>query len=257
MSSEKASLVKRQGHKDAIEFALLLGLKRDYQNDIKAKKDVIDHSGYSYSVKSGEKKWQIFLYSLSRFQKDELFQAMNGLGDLFIQCIECFPANREDYLKNKLEFKEKLSKVMLTLKEYLSNKKKLRAFFSLAFFNGNEVDFLVIKQDKQFIVFDSKEVVNVLTENILVETSQKRRLNEFDNQKVVFKVYDNNAIKTIGEIEMRNDSEQHYREVKFWMSKPLTLYLLTNKIKNKKNHKDKIILFGDAIKKFSKRKNVN
>ena len=45
----------------------------DYQNDKKAKKDVIDPSGDAYSVKSGSKKWQIFLYGRNRFINDDGF----------------------------------------------------------------------------------------------------------------------------------------------------------------------------------------
>jgi hypothetical protein len=38
MTSEKASFVKLRGHRDAKEFARLIGLKGDYLNDPKAKK---------------------------------------------------------------------------------------------------------------------------------------------------------------------------------------------------------------------------
>jgi len=60
MSSEKASYVKRKGHADAREFAICLGIGKEYRSEPQAKKDVIDSEGRSYSVKSGEKKWQIF-----------------------------------------------------------------------------------------------------------------------------------------------------------------------------------------------------
>ena len=40
------------------------------------KKDVIDSEGRSYSVKSGEKKWQIFLYGKKRFGEDYTFKGM-------------------------------------------------------------------------------------------------------------------------------------------------------------------------------------
>lgn len=47
-----------------------------------------------------------------------------------------------------------------------------------------------------------------------------------DNQKVIFK-YNK---RTIGEIEMRNDSEIHYRQINFWMLKEGTLNLLKEHI---------------------------
>jgi len=59
MTSQKASYVKRKGHADAREFAELLGIGKEYKSEPQAKKDVIDLEGHSYSVKSGEKKWQI------------------------------------------------------------------------------------------------------------------------------------------------------------------------------------------------------
>ena len=59
MTTEKASFVKRRGHADAREFAEVLGIGKEFKSDPTAKKDVVDLKGYSYSVKSGEKKWQI------------------------------------------------------------------------------------------------------------------------------------------------------------------------------------------------------
>jgi hypothetical protein len=61
MSKEKAQNVRAKGHEDAKSFAKLIGLDSDYQNDVKAKKDVIDLSGDAHSVKSGAKRWQLFL----------------------------------------------------------------------------------------------------------------------------------------------------------------------------------------------------
>ena len=82
LNSEDARAVRQRGHDDALEFALAIGLTRDYQNNPQAKKDVIDLSGDAHSVKSGAKKWQIFLYGLGRFGSDDAFSVMNGLGEL-------------------------------------------------------------------------------------------------------------------------------------------------------------------------------
>ncbi len=60
MSSKKASRVKIEGHKDAREFARILGIGKEFKHDPRAKKDVIDTEGYSYSVKSGEKNGKYF-----------------------------------------------------------------------------------------------------------------------------------------------------------------------------------------------------
>ncbi len=42
MTSEKASYVKRKGHEDAREFAIALGIGKEFRSDPIAKKDVID-----------------------------------------------------------------------------------------------------------------------------------------------------------------------------------------------------------------------
>ena len=108
MTTEKARFVRAEGHKDALEFALSIGLQSDYKNDPQAKKDVIDLSGDAYSVKSGAKRWQVFLYRRNRFETDDAFQSMNGIGQLLIGCIDIFPSSYDDYRKNKRLYKEKL-----------------------------------------------------------------------------------------------------------------------------------------------------
>jgi len=248
MTSEKASYVKRKGHADAREFAEVLGIGKEFISEPQAKKDVIDSDGYSYSVKSGEKKWQIFLYGKKRFEEDYTFKGMNGLGNLFLQCIESFPENRIEYLKNKELYKRKLQKPMKELCERLKEKRILAAFIDKSIFNSGEVNFLVIKERDIFHVFWNRDVVEALKDSYEVENSKARGLNQMDDQKVVFKV----AGKTHGEIEMRNDSDVHYREIKFWLSKKLTFELLTSKIKDYHNLNEKVILYGKAIKKLLK-----
>jgi len=71
---------------------------------------------------------------------------------------------------------------------------------------------------------------------------------QVDDQKVTFKFNDGGT--TIGEIEMRNDSDVHYREVKFWMDREKTLDLLRLKINTKKSIGDKIITYGKARTRF-------
>ena len=91
-------------------------------------------------------------------------------------------------------------------------------------------------------------MVESLTNNISVENSRARNKYQMSNQKVVFKMRG----VTCGEIEMRNDSDLHYREIKFWMSKKAVINLLTEEIKPVKEHSDRIIVFGKATKKFGK-----
>lgn len=181
-------------------------------------------------MKSGVKKWQIFLYSKSRFKEDPIFQGVNRLGDLFIQCIDCFPENRQEYLNDKDSAKTRLQTYMKELKNELSDPKILKAFLEKSLFNAGEVTFFVIKKDEEFHIFWNEDVVNTIANNLQVENSKARIAGEFDAQKVVFKLKSNKT--TLGEIEMRNDSDIHYREVKFWLSKPLTTRLLIDFINN-------------------------
>lgn len=245
MTSKRAREVKLRGHADAREFAEALGIGKEFKADPRAKKDVIDLEGFSYSVKSGEKKWQIFLYGEKRFKEDPEFKAVN-LSKIFLDCIKVFPLKREDYLKNKIIYKMKLQKPMVVLKNKLTNKNKLRLLLNKGLFNSGEVDFLVIKDNNLFHIFYNKDVLELLTNLMVPENSKAKTKNQLDNQKVVFKIQG----KTYGEIEMRNDSDIHYREVKFWLDRKLITNLLKEKIKPSKYFNDRIILYGTAIKKL-------
>lgn len=247
-SSEAARKYRQQGHDDALSFALAIGLDEDYKNDAKAKKDVIDPSGDAHSVKSGEKKWQIFLYGLNRFESDAFFRVMNGMGQLLIDCINAFPLSYEDYIKNKSEAKEKLRTYMVALAEKLQDKHRLRAFIGKSMFNGGEVNYLTVYQNNKFHVFWGKEVEQIMADNLIITNSQARIAGHFPEQKVIFKY---NGLN-LAELEMRNDSPIHYREIRFNMYKPKAVGLLMSKITTVKNFNEKVIVYGDAIKHFGK-----
>ncbi|MFH1193751.1 MAG: hypothetical protein V1661_02025 [bacterium] len=252
MTSEQARTVRQAGHDDAKQFAHLIGLSSDYQNDPQAKKDVIDLVGDPHSVKSGMKKWQIFLYSPSRFEKDTIFKRLNGLGQLLLNCLNVFPNIFKEYEQNKSYYKNLLKGPMQVLKERLQDKETLKAFFEKSFFNAGEVIYLTIKHNNAFYVFHSDDVIKILTENIVVD-------NSIGEQKVVFKIKNINLktssrfpMITIGEIEMRNDSNVHFKEIKFWMGKDKTLELLRNSILLTKEVKQNLFLYGRALKTFKK-----
>lgn len=248
MTTERARYVRKRGHDDAKEFALLIGLSGDYQNNPQAKKDVVDLSGDTHSVKSGENKWQIFLHPHSKFERDSIFKQLNGLGQLFLDCMDVFPEKFEDYKKNKIIFKTALQKPMKKLKERLESEDTLKAFLEKSFFNAGEVTYLTIKESGSFHVFHGDDVTKVLANNITVENSRARQANQFDNQKVVFKIDG----KTIGEIEMRNDSPVHFKEIKFWMQKGKTTDLLRKNVARTKKVKPKVLVYGKAIRTFRK-----
>ncbi|MBI5072106.1 hypothetical protein HZB93_04455 [Candidatus Falkowbacteria bacterium] len=248
LNSEDARKVRQQGHDDALEFALAIGLTRDYQNDVKAKKDVIDPSGDAHSVKSGQKKWQIFLYGLGRFETDEAFAVMNGMGQLLINCIKVFPDTFEKYQRKKQPAKEKLRIQMRALAEKLRTPIRLKAFMNKAMFNGGEVDYLTVKHEGKFHVFYYKDVIEKMSEKLEVLNSSARSKGQTPEQKVILRYKG----KNLGEVEMRNDSPVHYREIRFNMVKPRVMEFLFKEIPFDKNFNEKVLMYGSTSKRFGR-----
>ena len=248
LSSEDARRIRQRGHDDAKQFAQSIGLSSDYQNDIRAKKDVIDPSGDAHSVKSGEKKWQIFLYGLGRFWADDTFGAMNGIGDALAACINAFPSDFRAYQRNKAAAKERLRRPMRKLAELLQDKRILRAFLNKSLFNAGEVNYLSVKHEGVFHVFLNQDVIQVFSDNLEVCNSRARTAGQTPEQKVLFRY---NGLN-LGELEMRNDSEVHYRQVRFNMIKPKAMELLFSQIPMTNEFNDQVSVYGNASKSFGR-----
>lgn len=246
LNSEDARKVRQQGYDDAFEFALAVGLNNDYKNDAKAKKDVIDFSGDAHSVKGGEKKWQIFLYGRGRFGNDEAFAVMNGIGALLIECIEAFPSTFEEYQLNKKTAKQKLRLPMLKLATKLKESNRLRAFLGKSMFNGGEVDYLTVKHNGHFHVFYYKDVITEMSEKLEVCNSRAIAKDQTPEQKVLFRYKG----KNLGELEMRNDSPIHYREIRFNMIKPAVMRFLFEEIPQTQKYNKQVLVYGSANKRF-------
>ena len=234
MSSEKASFVKKEGHKKENIFAQAIGLGGSYKNDKKAKKDVIDFNGDGHSVKSAT-WWQIFLYHKSRIQSDYGFLAMNGMGQLILDCLNVFPDDRNEYEANKNKFKLALQKPMKELCEKLQDRNRLKAFLNKAIFNGGEVQFLTVfplNDDKRILIFHFEDVVESLANSFIIENSKAIKTTDISCQKVVFKYDFGKKPINVGEIEVRNDRDDHYREIKFRLNSPKTVQILLKNITN-------------------------
>ncbi|MBI3600815.1 MAG: hypothetical protein HY097_09280 [Nitrospinae bacterium] len=199
-------------------------------------------------MKSGEKKWQIFLYGLSRFESDESFTVMNGIGALLIDCIKSFPPTFEEYEQDKNTAKEKLRIPMRNLADKLKNQTRLRAFLNKSLFNGGEVNYLTVKHQGLFHIFLNKDVLKIMSENLEVCNSRAISSWQTPEQKVLFR-YEG---KNLGELEMRNDSPVHYREIRFNMIKPRIMLLLFNKIPLVKKFNERVLIYGDAQKRFGR-----
>jgi len=245
-SSDQARAYRQAGHNDARQFAYSIGLPTDYKNDPHAKKDVIDPSGDAHSVKSGQKKWQIFLYGLGRFWTDDAWGTMNGIGDLLAECINAFPTDFKAYQRNKPAAKERLRRPMKKIAALLQDKRRLRSFLNKSLFNGGEVNYLTVKHEGIFHVFLNQDVIQVFGDNLEVCNSRAITASQTPEQKVLFRY---NGLN-LGELEMRNDSEVHYREVRFNMIKPKAMDLLFTKIPLSLTFNEIVRVYGNANKRF-------
>lgn len=245
-SSDQARAYRLAGHENARQFAHSIGLSNDYKNDPHAKKDVIDPSGDAHSVKSGQKKWQIFLYGLGRFWTDDAWGTMNGIGDLLAECINAFPTDFKAYQRNKPAAKEWLRRPMKKIAELLQDKRRLRSFLNKSLFNGGEVNYLTVKHEGLFHVFLNQDVIQVFSDNLEVCNSRAITTSQTPEQKVLFRY---NGLN-LGELEMRNDSEVHYREVRFNMIKPKAMDLLFTKIPLSLTFNEIVRVYGNANKRF-------
>lgn len=255
-SSDHARAYRQEGHDDATVFALLLGMEEVYTNNQHAKKDVVDPSGDSHSVKSGQNKWQIFLYGRNRFIDDPGFQSLNGIGSLLVHCIDVFPPTYAMYEEDKSEYKRRLKTPMREIKDRLQRRGLLRAFLSKAIFNSGEVNYLTVLDKGIYHVFSQEDVLRVFSRYFRVSNSKKRAAGQFDDQKVLFQCrvnssQGNSKWLNVGELEMRNDSNTHYREIRFNMYKRRAVEMLLKELSSKKSeYNDSIYVYGGAVKKF-------
>lgn len=211
---------------------------------------MIDPSGDAHSVKSGNIKWQLFLYGRNRFLTDDGFVALNGIGLLLVHCIDAFPPSYEEYRKNPDAAKERLKAPMRELRDRFQRKALLRAFLMKSIFNGGEVNYLTILHDNIFHVFLNTDVVQLMGECFEVDNSKAIRAGEMDDQKVTFRYQGQN----VAELEMRNDSARHYQQVRFNMNiQPATKLLLDNiPLVKMLEGSDTVAIHGNAAKRFGR-----
>lgn len=253
-SSNDAREYKLEGHRVEELFALAIG-GSTLGLPPQGKTDCIDSQSVSYSVKKTAKKWQIFLYGLDRLVSDEGFKSLAARGLPLSDLLSAFPKDYSSYLKDKESIKSFLqtiksdsgTRVGLVREEfkggnaYLDSKVSLaivtskiseslqsyalkKDFLSKSIFNDEEVKRLAIQDGASFRVFDSRQVIATLASQTDVVTSgvggQKTDLS-IAGQKVIFR-----AATNIVELEVRNDSVRHYRQLRFNMNSRAFLNLL-------------------------------
>lgn len=277
---------KLDGHVNENNFADLIGGETLSGTQ---KSDVRDSHGYLHSVKSG-KKWQVFLYGYDRISKSRTLRILKPCLDAFstnpeeyfsdrIRCIEFKEAYVSKYGREKaklltnsevsialgknlyIESKEELAKSTSLVCNALQDKMFLREFLTEALFNDQEVDFLAIRddtyiKDKKFRVFEREEVIEILSRKLEPFVSQAGKVPEDYNvpsQKTLLCYKkDGGKNKNIVEIEIRNDSSTHYRQVRFNMYSRDTLYLLLGELDRKpsRNINHSVIAYGNALTKL-------
>jgi hypothetical protein len=253
---------KLGGHQKENEYAEIIGGKKIGGTE---KGDVRDQNGLLHSVKSG-KKWQVFLYSYNRICSSKHLKILQPCLEAFTMNSQQYFADRVKCISYKekhvrkhgrnltkmlsnetikmnvgmntyIQSKENLAAATIMVCDALRDKFTLRNFLDEALFNTEEVDFLAVKdstykRDDLFKVFKRDYVLDVLTNNLFPNTSRAGRVPEDYNihgQKTLLCYTTNkNTPKNIVEIEIRNDSDVHYRQVRFNMYSRDTLYLLLN-----------------------------
>ncbi len=253
MSPEQASLKKISGHINEYDYADLISANVNAGGQTR-KMDVLDGRHDAHSVKAG-KKWQIFLYSRERFERNTVFQLLGEIPNYMISCIDTLPKDRDDRVKNSGYYKIALQNPMRKLAEKLQDKKLLEAFMSKAFFESGGVKYLAIlpvefdqietpADEKIFHVFDSEEVINTLCNGMVVRNSMARNKNQYDAQKVIFR-----HKKNMGEIELRTDKKQ-YGRMKMWFDAKYVLSFLQEKIIQKEIVFSRVMVYGKGIRKM-------
>jgi hypothetical protein len=163
-----------------------------------------------------------------------------------------------------IESKENLAKSTSLVCNALQDKMFLREFLMEALFNNQEVDFLSIRddtylKDKKFRVFEREEVIEILSKKLEPAVSQAGKVPEDYNvasQKTLLCYKrENGKSKNIVEIEIRNDSSTHYRQVRFNMYSRDTLHLLLMELQERptKLINESVIAYGRALDKLPKK----
>ena len=256
MKSSTASEVKVQGHANEAQFAEAIGgsvNKGDHQD----KRDVIDQHHGTHSVKAGS-YWQVFLYSRSRIVKNTIFKALGNTSKILLRCLDSFPETFDEYQANKMAAKQALRPHMRDFLAELQKPNISRAFFDKALFDNGNAHYLSVyagkardaAMGKVFHIFHKEDVLDALMKDVTLANSQARRVGEVSEQKVVLKSSVTGC--QIGEIEIRVDSETHYREVKFRLMAKHVINVLQTLIGPATEASSRVRTYGKAVAPFKK-----
>ena len=281
-SSAVSSERKLTGHRNEDDFSSLI---EGHVISGTQKGDVRDGIDFLYSVKSG-KKWQIFLYTHDRIENSKYLSVLTPCLDAFTENATKYFSDRtktiafkEQFLEKNgkkaikeltneevyqqlgpneyIEAKNRLRNSNLIASEKLKDKIFLRNFLAEAIFNNEEVTFLAIKdstlkKDDIYNVFHREDVLKTFTAALTPGVSRAGYVSidfNVDGQKTLLCYEKSNGVKkNLVEIEIRNDSDDHYRKVRFNMYSrdALTILLQEYGAKYKIHPSKKVRFFGKA-----------
>lgn len=237
MTSEQASKAKKGGHKNEQQFADLID-GTVMQGSPTKKPDVLDALGNTHSVKCGE-YWQIFLYGENRLEQDTFLQETGEASKIMLDCLREFPPDRAKYVACKQKYKEALRPHMRRLLAELQKPGKFAKFLDKAIFNGGNAEYLsftlekatVSIEKKRFNTYKREDVISAFVADLTLDNSRARKKGDTSEQKVVLKSKSLDG-RNVGEIELRNDSVRHYKQMKFRLKAIFVAYILDAQIRN-------------------------
>ena len=237
MTSQKASIVKKQGHRNQDRFALLMNGQKSQDHTGKIDIRVQEKT---YSLKKECKRIQFALYTIS----SRRWRNMSHMSEMCKMCLSVLPVKFQEYKNDVQRYKNLLGEKMEDLKESCQDKNKLKELLEI-FIRGrsNEVRFVVFHYKGQDYIFQADEMIDKIIQNTNVSTSSKRSVVSEDAQKVVIRNTHN-----IIEMEIRKSSQTHYREFLCVANRDKLLTLLLNSVPGRSYFKENVILLGKAIK---------
>lgn len=166
--------------------------------------------------------------------------------------MDAFPDTRQKYVADKMSAKRALQTAMRELKDELCKPDIFVRFLSKGIFNGNEVDYLVVLENrlsgkniptdqKYFHVFSAPDVVRVLSSKIEVANSTAYGRRQMSALKVIFLYKGQNT----GEFEIRVDTS-HYRKARWRLNSEKILPILRRYLEKKVLKDMQISVYGSA-----------
>jgi len=245
MSSEKASFVKKEGHSNEDDFAVLIGGEKIKGTQ---KGDVLKN-GHKLSLKKICNRIQFALYGIDSEHWVETSPSA-------IKCkniLSIYPESFAEYQGNKTHYKTLLREKMVDFKNFLSIKDNLKEYLSLVITKSGDVEYIVMKDKTNQFIFDASEVIDTIVSNGVVVNSKARKAGDTPEQKVLITIPSGKNFVNLLELEIRNSSEGHYAKFLCVCFRDRLFGLLKSCITEEKIFNDNLVVRGKAITNFQEK----